>query len=156
MTLQTIDEITAFIESLGDVRVQKATEGDGTPQIAWGDSFFTYAPAGEQVQPFATIVTKDYPDEPPSGLDAPEAFRVNVNSGKDEFVARVGRDPKAPAEDLEPLSATDDVVFAHPTYGTLGWLAVKNPGPGTESDLRDLITKAHALAKNRHERRADL
>ncbi len=44
------------------------------------------------------------------------------------------------------------MVFAHPTYGTLGWLAVKNPGPATESDLRELITKAHSLARARFER----
>ncbi|MCE0537415.1 DUF6194 family protein [Kineosporia rhizophila] len=150
----TLEEITEFVTSLEGVLVQRPTEGDGSPQIAWGDVFFHYSPDGEapRTQPFATIVTKDYPDEVPSGLNQPGAFRVNVGSGKDEFVARIGREPRAPAGDLEPLSATDDVVFAHPTYGTLGWLAVKNPGPATESDLRELITKAHSLARARFER----
>lgn len=153
----TVDEITDFIESLEHVLVQRPAEGDGTPEVAWGDSFFYYAPEGviPQAQPFVTIVTKDYPDETPSGLDAPDAFRVNLGTGKEEFVARLGRDPKAPPSDLESLSATDDVIIAHPNYGSLGWLAVKNPGPNTEADLRELITRAYALAKGRHQRRAD-
>lgn len=152
----TVDEITEFIESLDHVLTQRPAEGDGSPEIAWGDTFFYYAPDGEvpKAQPFVTIVTKDYPDETPSGLDAPDAFRVNLGTGKEEFVARIGRDPQAPPSDLEPLSATDDVLIAHPTYGTAGWLAVKNPGPGTEAELRELITRAHTLAKGRHERRA--
>ncbi|GAB3280995.1 DUF6194 family protein [Kineosporia babensis] len=153
----TVDEITAFIEALGGVQTLRPSEGDGTPEIAWGDRFFTYAPDGSDgaaAQPFTTIVTKDYPDEPPSGLDRPEAFRVNLHVGTEEFVARIGRDPKAAPGDLEPLSATDDVFFAHPSYGTLGWIAVKNPSAGTELALQELITKAHAQAKHRHDRRA--
>lgn len=154
----TVDEITHFIESLEHVLVQRAAEGDGIPEIAWGDSFFYYAPEGviPPAQPFVTIVTKDYPDEIPSGLDAPGAFRVNLGTGKEEFVARLGRDPKAPPSDLESLSATDDVIIAHPSYGSLGWLAVKNPGPNTAADLQELITRAHALAKARYERKAEL
>ena len=154
----TVDEITEFVESLEAVLVHRPAEGDGTPEIAWGDIFFYYAPDGElpETQPFVSIVTKDYPDEPPSGLNAPDAFRVNLGSDKEEFVARLGRDPKAPPSDLESLSATDDVIIAHPTYGSLGWLAVKNPGPATEADVRELITRAHALAKSRYQRKADL
>ncbi len=150
----TVDEIITFIESLGDVVVQRPAEGDGSPEIAWGDVFFYYAPDGQipPTQPFATIVTKDYPDELPSGLDAEGSFRVNLSTGKDEFAARIGRNPKAPAGALEPLSATDDVLLAHPTYGSLGWLAVKNPGPNTEAELQELIGRAHSLAKGRWDR----
>jgi hypothetical protein len=151
----TIDEITGFVESLGNVVVQRPVEGDGSPEIAHGDVFFYYATDGKvpPAQPFVTIVTKNYPDEIPSGLDSESAFRVNLGTGKDEFVARIGRDPQAPANDLEPLSATDDVLIAHPTYDPLGWLAVKNPGASTEADLKELISRAHALAQGRWERR---
>ena len=40
--------------------------------------------------PFATIVTKDYPDDRESRLDRPGAFRLNVAAGTDEFRRRIG------------------------------------------------------------------
>jgi len=66
----TIDEISDFVQSLGDVLTVSPQEGDGTPEMAWGDRFFYYAPDGAVPpgQPFATIVTKEYPGEPPAGL----------------------------------------------------------------------------------------
>jgi hypothetical protein len=38
-------------------------------------------------------------------------------------------------------------VIAHPDYGSLGWLAVNNPGPATAPEVRRLLEKAHHLAR---------
>ncbi|GAB6903877.1 DUF6194 family protein [Kineosporia succinea] len=144
------DEIIAFVRSLGDVHVQRPAPGDGTPAIAWGDTFVYYSPDGSlpRAQPFVTIVTKQYPDEPPAGLDAEGAFRVNVAAGTDEFRARLGRDPKDPAPEGETLEGR---IGAHPTYSSLGWLAVRNPTP--DCGVLELIRTAHTQAANRFERR---
>jgi hypothetical protein len=145
-----IDDIIEFIDSLGGVLTLKPGPGDGSPEISWGDVFFYYAPDGvvPRSQPFATIVTKDYPDDRGSRLDRPDAFRLNVFAGKAEFTARTGRDPREPATgDIDPSTA--DVVIAHPVYGRLGWLAVVNPGPRTATPIRELLHTAHHLARTR-------
>lgn len=150
----TIDEITEFIESLGDVLTLRPGPGDGSPELAWGDRFFYFSPDGAVPpgQPFATIVTKDYPDEPPAGLDRPGAFRVNIAAGRTRFRAVVGRDPRDPAPAPDPIGAPG-VLTAHPTYGPLGWVAVIDPGPDVRTDVRDLLRAAHTAARARHRRR---
>ncbi len=153
----SIDEITAYIEGLGGVLTLKPQPGDGSPEISWGDSFFYYAPDGvvPKSQPFATIVTKDYPEDQDSHLDRPGAFRVNFAAGAGEFVKWTGQEPRK----LKPAShaidpSTTDVIIPHPVYGSLGWLSVVNPGPRTESVVRDLLGKAHHLALARYQRRS--
>ena len=104
-------------------------------------------------QPFATIVTKDYPDDRESGLDRTGAFRLNVAAGTAEFRRWTGRDPRDPA--TGPVDRSEaDVLFAHPVYGELGWLAVVEPGPRTHDAVLELLRAAHALARGRSERRA--
>jgi hypothetical protein len=152
----TIDEIISFVDGLDGVLTLRPGPGDGAPEIAWGDTFFYYTPNGvvpQRTQPFATIVTKDYPGDDTSELDPPEAFRVNVAAGKQAFVHWTGRSPQAPAANTDDLSASD-VVIAHPVYGSLGWLAVKNPGERTDQTLRELLHTAYQLARSRYERRA--
>ena len=152
----SIEEITAFIESLGGVLTLEPRSGDGSPEIAWGDRFFYYAPDGvvPRTQPLASIVTKDYPDDVGSRLDRPGAFRLNIGAGKDEFAAWTGHEPREPAGEDVDLS-TPDVLFAHPVYGYLGWLAVVNPGPRTEAAARELLRTAHGRAQERYRRRSD-
>ena len=150
-----IDEIIEFLEDLGGVLVLRPVAGDGSPEIAWGDVFFYYAPDGAvpHVQPFATIVTKDYPDDRESQLDRPGAFRLNVPAGTTGFRRWTGRSPREP--DTEQVDRSEaDVLFAHPVYGELGWLSVVGPGPRTTRAVRELLRDAHALARGRHERRA--
>lgn len=161
-----MDEIIAFVDALGGVLTLRPGPGDGTPELAWGDAFFYYSPDGAvptATQPFATIVTKNYPGDETSGLDRPGAFRVNIAAGRDEFVRRLGHGPGAPAAapDAATDAATDgaraaatDVLIAHPVYGAQAWLAVVEPGPRTGTAVRDLLRRAHELAKNRYERRA--
>ena len=151
----SIDEIIDFIERQGGVLTLRPQPGDGSPQISWGDVFFYYAPDGvvPKSQPFTTIVTKDYPDDQGSRLDRPHAFRLNIFAGTAEFRRRLGHGPRERVtHDVDP--STPDVLLPHPTYGTLGWLAVVNPGPRTEEPVRELLQTAHGLAQRRYERRA--
>ncbi len=148
-----IAAITAHVEGLGGVLTLAPREGDGTPELAWGDLFFYYAPDGvlPPGQPFATVVTKDYPDDTGSRLDRPGAFRVNIAAGRTACRARVGHDPGEEDPDVDP--AAEDTVLPHPVYGPLGWLAVVNPGPATEETVRALLRTAHGLARARRGRR---
>jgi hypothetical protein len=149
----SIDELIEFTAGLAGVLVVRPGPGDGSPELAWGDVFFYYAPDGvmpQATQPFATIVTKDYPDDETSRLNRPDTFRVNVAAGQDSFRQWAGHAPREP-QSGDPAAA--DTVIAHPVYGALGWLAVINPGPRTDQAVRELITTAHALARGRAERR---
>ncbi|MEU8705012.1 DUF6194 family protein [Streptomyces sp. NPDC048565] len=153
----TIDEIIEFVEGLDGVLTVRPVPGDGSPEISWGDAFFYHAPDGvvpRATQPFATIVTKNYPGDERSRLDRPDAFRVNVTAGKEAFGTWTGH---APGAQGEPGPGDDpgavDTVIAHPVYGSAAWLAVVNPGPRTEAVVRRLLREAHDRARARRERR---
>lgn len=152
----SIDEIIEFLDGLGGVLALRPTPGDGSPEVSWGDTFFYYAPDGEvptTTQPFATIVTKDYPGDERSRLNRPDTFRLNLFAGTDAFVGRTGLRPRdATTSEVDPSVA--DTVMPHPVYGTLGWLAVVNPGSRTEPAIRELLGSAHHLARSGYERRA--
>jgi hypothetical protein len=150
------DEIIGFLSGLDGVLIFRPGPGDGSPEISWGDSFVYYAPDGvvpTTTQPFATIVTKDYPGDETSHLFRPGAFRLNVAAGRAAFALWTGHEPRA-AADREVDPSAPDAVIAHPVYGDLGWLAVVNPGPRTDAVVRDLLQTAHRLARNRYDRRA--
>lgn len=140
--------VRSFVEGLGGVLTLAPGPGDGTPELAWGDLFFYVAPDGvlPPGQPFATVVTKDYPGEPASGLDGEGAFRVNVGASADEFARW-----SAAAGEVPPT--TRDVVMPHPTYAAQHWLCVVEPGPASAEALRVLLVSAHARARARWERR---
>ncbi|WP_412543853.1 DUF6194 family protein [Longispora sp. K20-0274] len=141
-----IHDIIDRIGALDGVLVLTPGPGDGSPEIAWGDVFFYYAPDGTvpHTQPFATIVTKDYPDDDVSRLDRPGAFRLNIAAGAERFREWAGTAPTDAA----------DVLFPHPVYGALHWLSVVNPGPRTSEAVGDLLISAHRLARERADRHA--
>ncbi|WP_405493935.1 DUF6194 family protein [Nocardia sp. NBC_00511] len=149
----SIDEIIEFIEALGGVLTLRPGPGDGFPEIAWGDVFFYYSPSGEiptATQPFATIVTKDYPDDRASRLDRPDAFRLNISAGREAFAEQTGYTPREAAD--HPVdSSRADVLLAHPVYAGAAWLAVVNPGPGTARAVEGLLVAAHSRARGRFE-----
>ena len=153
----TVDEIIDHLDALGGVLALKPQPGDGSPEISWGDVFFYYAPDGvvPKSQPFATIVTKDYPGDETSQLHRPDTFRLNISASAQEFRTFAGHAPGEPATDLTAAD-TPDVVIAHPVYGTLGWLCVVNPGPSTAGPVQDLLRTAHHRARLRHQRRLDV
>ncbi|MFI6694418.1 DUF6194 family protein [Streptomyces sp. NPDC050433] len=150
----TMEEIIEFVEALDGALAVGPGPGDGSPEISWGDTFFFYAPDGvmpQGTQPFATIVTKNQPGDESSRLDRPDTFRVNVAAGKEAFTTWTGHAPREPAAADDP--GATDALIAHPVYGSAGWLAVVNPGPRTDTRLRELLSTAHHLARSRYERR---
>ncbi|TPW70709.1 DUF6194 family protein [Schumannella sp. 10F1B-5-1] len=154
----TETELLVHLSALEDAVVQTAAPGDGSPEIAWGDSFVTVGvglPPEERGQPFATIVTKDYPGfDAASQLDRPGAFRVNVQLGREAFTARFGYPPREAAAHREAIDfAEPDRLLPHPTYAEQGWAAVVLPGPRTQDDLLELIGRAHVAALERRDRR---
>ncbi|RSN44099.1 hypothetical protein DMC64_21620 [Amycolatopsis sp. WAC 04197] len=143
----TIEEIIGLVSGLDGVLTLTPGPGDEWPELSWGDAFFYYSPDGvvpTNVQPFATIVTKNYPGDETSRLDRPDTFRVNIHAGKKEFARDLGQNP-----------ADTDVLIAHPVYGNAGWLAVVNPASNTETATRELLETAYRLARARYERRAE-
>lgn len=149
----TAEEIIDFVTGLDGVLALRPGPGDGSPEISWGDTFFYYSPDGvvpTRIQPFATVVTKDYPDDETSDLNRPDAYRVNIAAGKDEFIRWTGHTPR---EHQATDASVADTVLAHPVYGSAAWLAVVNPGARTASTTRDLLRTAYELARARYERR---
>jgi hypothetical protein len=126
---------------------------DGSPEIAWGDNFFYYAPDGimpTTTQPFATIVTKNYPGDEQSQLDRDGVFRVNIHPSKKSFTRHVSTE----AADFEvDAAAALDRIIEHPVYGSLGWVAVLNPGQQSLTVTRELLREAYELDQRRYERR---
>lgn len=137
------------LRDLPDVVELVPQAGSGLPEVAWGDHFFTYAPGGEAAptqQPFVTIVVKDYPDDATSRLDEPGRWRLNVHVGKARLAELLADRPAADPSDT-------DAFFEHPVYGSLGWVAVVNPGGSTLAQSLDLVRDAHDDAVRRAERR---
>jgi hypothetical protein len=146
MEMQKIIDVVLGFE--GALVVQPA-EGSGFAEIAWGDAFFYYAPDGvmpERIQPYGTIITKDYPDDERSKLDLPGRFRVNVHVGRGRAQRTIeGDDP-----------AEEDAFVMHPLYGAAGWVSVVNPGVRTGDTVVQLLRDAHDSARARATRREDL
>ncbi|MHA7208856.1 DUF6194 family protein [Arthrobacter sp. MDT1-65] len=125
-------------------------EGDDAPQIAWGDHFFYYSADGtvpRNTQPYATIVTKDYPDDTRSDLDAEGRWRLNIHVGSTRARQLIG--DSAADRDFSEV----DTILPHPVYGRLGWIAIVNPGGRTQAAVLDLLRDAHEDARRRAERR---
>lgn len=143
-----MSEIVDIVSGFDGVLVVIPGEGSGSPELAWGDAFFHYAPDGvmpERTQPYGTIVTKNYPDDAESRLDEPGRFRVNIHVGRD-------RAPQIVDESATP--ADPDVFVSHPLYGAAGWVSVVNPAESTSEHALSLLRGAHEAARARASRRA--
>jgi Family of unknown function (DUF6194) len=155
----TEDDVLQLVRRLPDVHVFTASEADGAPEVAWGDSFVYYDPSGRgedtHGQPFATIVTKDYEGwDTASALNRSGVFRVNVAVGREIFAALFGHAPAAHADHYGDYDYTAlDRVIPHPVYAGQGWVSVLNP-QATAPQLESLLAQAHARAAARHRRRA--
>lgn len=158
----SIDQVIGTVRDLdGSLVVAPAAGDTDFPELAWGDAFFYYAPDGQMpttVQPYGTIVTKNYPDDTSSDLDPAGRWRVNIHVDRATFReltasqadAGAGLDG-AEASTVDP--ATPDVVLPHPVYGSAGWIAVVNPGPATADTVLRLLREAHDAARTRYARR---
>ena len=149
----THDEVFEFVTDLEGTEAVVASEENGDPEMAWGDSFFFYDPDGvtdpQRRLPYATIVVHDYPGfDEASDLNREGVFRVNLWVSPDTFARH------APGEGVEVDHAALDEIIPHPVYGKQSWLSVLNPGPVTESSLRDLLIEAHDRARGRYEKRS--
>ncbi len=158
----TEQELIDFATGLPSVFVQTAREGDGSPEVAWGDSFFFYDPddsPDNRRMPFTTIVTKDYDGfDEFSDLNRPGVFRLNISVGRATFEELTGCPAPEHADQAMANAGRFDYtaidrLFPHPTYATQAWVSIINPGDRTSELARTLITNAHALAAERYHRR---
>ncbi|MFF1560599.1 DUF6194 family protein [Streptomyces sp. NPDC058279] len=143
-----MEQIIATVRGFAGALVVVAEPDSGAPEVAWGDAFFFYAPEGRvpgNVQPYGTIVSKNYPDDTASDLDPPDRRRVNVHVDRAAYRELIGEGP-------HDYTAVDQVL-PHPVYGALGWICVVNPGERTTGTLLRLLRSAHDAARCRFERR---
>lgn len=148
----TPDDIVEFVDELGGTTVVTASEENGDPEMAWGDTFFFYDPDGvtvpEKRMPFATIVVNDYPGfDEASALSRPDVFRVNLSVGRETFEQH---NPDGRSIDYSVL----DQVIPHPVYAAQSWLSVLNPGAETTESVKALLTEAHERARTRYDKKA--
>ncbi|MFF1879573.1 DUF6194 family protein [Leifsonia sp. NPDC058230] len=150
----SMEQILDIIRSFDGVLELAPSAGSEFPEVAWGDHFFYYAPDGkvpQNVQPYATIVTKDYPDDRESDLDPDGRWRLNIHVGQERFTELTGENPRDPvAHDFSEA----DTIMPHPVYGPLGWVAVVNPGERTTATVVELLRAAHEDERRRVERRS--
>ncbi len=152
----SMEQLLEIVRGLDGALVVIPGPGSDAPEIAWGDAFFYYAPDGEMpqhVQPYATIVTKDYPDDTASELDAPDRWRVNLHVDRATFRELTGEEPRSLSRPRD--YAATDLFSPHPVYGALGWVAVVNPGEQTSETVEQLLREAHEAARARFERRRE-
>ena len=142
------DAIRSFIASeFPNVADQVASPDDGSPEVAWGDTFFMHHD-DEHHFPFATIVTKDYGDfDNLSNLDRPNVWRLNIGVSKETF------DRLFPAGQNYDFAASD-VLMPHPVYGPNHFVCILNPSDASFQEIRPLLDEAYRIASGRVERRS--
>ncbi|MEU6084505.1 DUF6194 family protein [Streptomyces sp. NPDC047108] len=149
-----MEQIIATVRGFDGALVVTPEPGDGHPELTWGDAFFYHAPDGRiphHVQPYGTIVTKNYPGDTACDLDAPGRWRVNVLADRTTFRELTGEEPRSLARPRDHTAV--DCVMPHPVYGALGWICVVDPGARTEDTVVRLLHRAHDAARVRFTRR---
>jgi hypothetical protein len=149
----SMNELLRIVRAFDGVLEVAPREGSTFPEISWGDHFFYYAPDGQlpqREQPFATVVTKNYPGDTSCDLDHPGRWRVNIHAGRSTFVELTGEDPRS--EGLPRDYTVRDTVLPHPVYRAQGWISVTDPGDGTHAVVVRLLREAYENAKRRAER----
>ena len=142
------DAIRRFIAgNFDDVDVQIAGPNDGSPEMAWGDTFFMHREDKHHF-PFATIVTKDYGDfDHRSNLAREGVYRLNIGVGKKTF------DHLFPDGEFDYTAL--DVLMPHPVYAENHFVCVLNPSDTTFESLKPLLAEAYGIAAGRVERRKE-
>jgi hypothetical protein len=170
-----MERILSEIRSFDGVLELAPQPGSEHPEISWGDHFFYFAPDGQvpnNRQPYATIVTKNYPDDVDSRLDAPDRWRLNIHVGTKaaaELLRHASEDIGDSAMDHGAVDhgavdhgaadhgAADygaaDVFLPHPLYGAYGWVCVVNPAESTLDRALEALRSAHRDDRRRVERR---
>ncbi len=151
----SMDRILDIIRGFGGVLELAPVAGGPAPEIAWGDHFFYYAPDGRvpRGQPYATVVTKNYPGDTACDLDRLDRWRLNIHVGTKVFTELVGMPP-----DADPATAdlaAVDTVLPHPLYHRQGWISIINPDKRTREIAVHLLGAAHDAARRRADSRQD-
>ncbi|MFC8125748.1 DUF6194 family protein [Streptomyces sp. NPDC057302] len=149
-----MEQIIATVRGLDGALVLIPEPGGVFPELAWGDAFFYYAPDGQipkTVQPYGTIVTKNYPDDDACDLDPPGRWRVNIHVDRATFQKLTGEEPRSISRPRDYAAA--DSVMPHPVHGALGWVSVVDPGERTMGTIVQLLHSAHEAARARFARR---
>ena len=150
-----MERILAEIRGFDGVLELAPQSGSEYPPISWGDHFFYFAPDGQvpsNRQPYATIMTKDYPGDDASRLDPDGRWRLNIHVGTLAFRELLGGSPSEIGDAVTDFGAVD-VVIPHPLYGGLGWVSIVNVGPATTDAAVRLLRTAHEDDRRRVERR---
>lgn len=129
-------DVRELLGALPGARIFVASEQNGAPEAAWGDTFCYYDPDGTKGQkwPIATIVTHDTPGwDEVFHLDRPDAFRLNLHVGR-THVPTI-------SDDIDRSRC--DAVLPHPQYAAQGWIAIVNPAD------RDQVARMASLAHHR-------
>jgi hypothetical protein len=143
------DSIRQYVAStFRDVDVQVAGPDDGSPEVAWGDTFFIHHDDRHRF-PFATIVTKDYGDfDNLSNLNREGVYRLNIGVSKETFHSLFAGD------EVPDYSALDRLI-PHPVYARNHWVSVLNPSDETFQSLRALLGEAYEISAGRVDRRKE-
>ena len=145
-----MDRLLDVVRSFDGVLELAPVPGSEFPQIAWGDHFFYFSPDGlipERVQPYATVVTKNYPDDTSSDLDPPDRWRLNIHVGRSVLAELVGGGSESDAAPID--FGNSDTVLPHPVYRAQGWICIVNPGVRTTDLTLGLLRRAHEDARRR-------
>ena len=146
----SMDQLLETIRRFDGVLELAPTADSEFPEIAWGDHFFYFAPNGQvpqRGQPYATIVTKNYPDDTSCDLDQPGRWRLNIHVGRNTFIEVIGADPRIGPAAVDFTAV--DTVLPHPVYRMQGWISIINPGVRTQALTVSLLRKAHEAARRR-------
>ena len=151
----TMEQILSEVRAFDGLLELAPLPGSEHPEISWSDHFFYYAPDGQvprNRQPYATMVTKNYPDDTDSRLDHEERWRLNIHVGAEAFTDLVGYPPDEIDKSGADYSTTDSFL-PHPLYGTYGWVCVVNPANATTERALEALRVAHQADRRRVERR---
>lgn len=152
----TMEQILSAVRGYAGLLELAPQAGSEHPALSWGDHFFYYAPDGivpRNRQPYATIITKDYPEDARSRLNAPDRWRLNIHVGSQVFTDLLGYPPES-IEELPVEFSKTDVFLPHPLYGAYGWVSIVNPGPATTHRALEALHEAHLADQHRVERRS--
>lgn len=139
----SMQQILATVRSFDDLFELAPDEHSDYPPVAWGDHFFYWSPDGSvpRTRPFATIITKDYPDDASSDLDPEGRWRINIHVGRRRLAQF------APAESADPAAA--DVLQPHPLYSRQGWICAVVPVERTLGPVLELLELVHLDQRRR-------
>ncbi len=121
-----------------------------------GATSFAYNPDGVPAASvyFATLKSKDDPNDDVSALDRPSVYRLNVGVTEATYQRLFGPLPPRPGDDglIETTHdfAVLDQLLPHPVYAYLGWVCVLNPSETTFETVKPLLAEAYALAQSRY------